>query len=52
MEKEVKIDLENLEYLETSIVGEIEIWIDTTTNKYYEIPIEIHRDFNEAKIIN
>ena len=43
--KEVKIDLENLEFVETSIVGEVEIWIDTTTNKHYEIPIDIHRDF-------
>ena len=50
--KESEIDLENLEFVEESIVGEVEIWIDTTTNKHYEIPIEIHRDFNEAKKIN
>ena len=39
-----------MEFEETYIAGEIEIWWHTPTGKYYKVPIKITRYFEEAKL--
>ena len=46
----MKIQEENMEFEETYIPGEIEIWAHIPTGKYYKVPIKITRYFEEARL--
>lgn len=37
-----------LEYLEETIAGEIETWIDPETKKLYNVPITVERHFHQV----
>ena len=43
---------ENLEFYQTDIQGELEIWRDKTTNNVFYVPIEIKRNFDKASVCN
>mgnify|MGYP003640837343 FL=1 len=43
------VDLDNLEITEGGDGVEYEVWIDTTTDKLYSVPIEIVRYWDEMK---
>ena len=38
-----------LEYVEETYAGEMETWVDPVTNRYYSIPIETYRDWDNAQ---
>ena len=43
---------DNLEFYQTDIQGELEIWRDKTTNNVFYVPIEIKRNFDKASVCN
>ena len=43
------VDLDNLEITEGGDGVEYEVWIDTTTDKLYSVPIETVRYWDEMK---
>jgi len=46
----LKIKEEDMEYEETYVAGELEIWLHTPTGRFYAVPIKITRYFEEAYI--
>ena len=45
-------EIENLEWYESGDGTEYEIWIDTSTNQLYKVPIEILRNFTEKEPVD
>lgn len=46
------MNLEDLEYIETKITGELEIWYCPINNIYYEVPITLNRHFKQAQEVS
>tara|TARA_R100000458_G_C8172013_1_gene172146 strand:- start:37 stop:285 length:249 start_codon:yes stop_codon:yes gene_type:complete len=42
--------LEDLEYVETPIANELELWHCNKCNSYYDLPIEINRYWDNIKL--
>ena len=42
--------LENLEYIETPIANELELWYCKTCDSHYDLPIEVKRDWGSLKL--
>ena len=42
--------LENLEYIESPVANELEIWHCPNCDSYYDLPIEIKRQWNQLKL--
>jgi len=43
--------IDRLEYGEETNAGETETWYDPVTGDYYQIPIEVVRDWDNSEII-